>query len=136
MSNDISSDVRSKLEKKVKAAGMHSKFISEDAEKELISFAVENGIEPEDAEGIIGAIAEEKGYVVEEHLDEILEVIVKHLGKVDKAEFMQVMAMAKEFSKGVIPDPLLQKKLKKLMVDQGISADSGGVFSSDWFKAI
>lgn len=136
MSSDITSEVRSKLEKKVRAVGMHSKFISEDAEKELISYAVENGIEPEDAEGIIGAIAEEKGFVVEEHLDEILAVILKHLGKVDKAEFTQVMGMAKEFAKGVIPDPLLQKKLKKIMIDQGIAADSGGVFSSDWFKAI
>lgn len=132
----LNAEVRGKLEKKVKAVGMHGKVITSEQEKELISYAVENGLDPEDAEHVIEAIASEKGYVVEEHINETLAVILKHLGKVDKVEFAQVLEMAKEFSKGVIPEVKLKKNLKQIMLDGGISAESGGLFSADWFKAI
>lgn len=136
MSEEISAGVRDKLEKKVKAIGMHGKLITDEQEKDLISYAVENGLEPEDAEHVIEAIAAEKGYVVEGHLNETLAVILKNMGKIDKEEFSQVLAMAKEFSRGALPEVKLKKNIKQIMIEHGIAADSGGLFSSDWFKAI
>src|SRR5438874_1760927 len=77
----VGHDVRHKLEEKVKAAGMHERFIAHDVEKELVSYAVEHGLEADFAENVVGAISVEKGFVLESSLDHILTVILKHLGK-------------------------------------------------------
>ncbi len=137
----VNHDVRAKLEERVKAAGMMDRFVSCDAEKEIVMRAVDHGLAADYAANVVAAISVEKGFAREAELNHIMTIVLRHLGtrnqgKIDQKEFEEAVAIASELSHGVIPVPKLQKKAKELMIANGIGAQSGGFFSSDWFKAI
>jgi hypothetical protein len=136
--DSVNNDIRSKLEERVKAAGMMDRFVSCDAEKEIVLKAVDHGLPADYAANVVAAISVEKGFAREAELNHILTIVLKHLADdgVDKKEFDEAVAIASELSHGVVPLPKLQKKAKQLMVDNGLKAQSGGLFSADWFKAI
>jgi hypothetical protein len=137
----VQDDVRQKIEEKVKAAGMRERFISDDIEEKLVNEAVDYGLGADFADNVVASIAMEKGFVVESQLEHVLQVVLKHIGartkgKVDKLEFEEAIAMAKDLTHDVVPMPRLQKKCKQIMIDNGIAPQSGGMFHADWFKNI
>jgi hypothetical protein len=133
--------VRTFLEEKVKAAGMRERYITGNQEDNLVNTGVDKGLHMEYAANVVRAMCREKGFVLESELLFDLGIILKHMGartkgKVEKAEFDEVVAMAHDLTHNLVNDMKLKKMAKQLMLDNGLAHQGSGMFHHDWFKQI
>lgn len=115
-------------------------YIDREEEKKILQEGVAKGVGVEEGLAIIRQVASEKGFILErdaeERTKEMLETFASNDGKVDKKEFADAMAIFKNHTKGKIPEHEMQKRLKRMMVENGWNAKEGGLFGSKWFSAI
>ncbi|RKZ40305.1 MAG: hypothetical protein DRQ49_08850 [Gammaproteobacteria bacterium] len=115
-------------------------YIDRQEEKRILEVGVKNGISVEESLTIIREVASQKGLVVERDAEErtkdFLENAATNDGKVTKKEFEQTVALFKKASKGMISEPDMKRRLKKMMEDNGWKAKEGGLFGSKWYSAI
>jgi len=115
-------------------------YIDRKEEKQILQEGVKKGVGVEEGLAIIRQVASEKGFTLErdaeERTKEMLDTFASNDGKVDQKEFQDAIAIFKKNTKGRIPEHEMQKRLKRMMVENGWNAKEGGFFGSKWFSAI
>lgn len=136
----ISEEVKNRFVEYIKLQGFDDQFIDRMEEKKILEAGVKNGLTVEEGLSLLREVAIQKGIVIErdaeERAKEMLERFANNDGKVDKKEFADAVAIFKSACKGKVTEPDIQKRLKKMMLDNGWKAKEGGLFGSKWFSAI
>ncbi|OQW94949.1 MAG: hypothetical protein BWK79_04125 [Beggiatoa sp. IS2] len=115
-------------------------YLDRKEEKRILEEGLKQGIGLEDGLALIRSAATKKGFVIERDIEdrakELLSQFARNDGQIDKKEFQDAVGMFQNACKGRIPPPEIQKRLKKMILDNGWKAKEGGLFGSKWFSAI
>ncbi len=116
-------------------------YLDRKEEKRILEEGLKQGIGIEEGLTLIRSAATKKGFVVERDVEdrakELLQQFARNDGQIDKKEFQDAVGMFQNACKGKVPPPEIQKRLKKMMLDNGWKAKEGGLFGGGkWFSAI
>jgi hypothetical protein len=131
-------ELKKKFSEQVKLRAFDDKYVDRGEEKEILQFAVQEGVSIESARSALKQICENEGYALEssiqEQLKDMIETFAGNDGKIDEKEFNDAVTIAKKKTLGTKTD----KECKKMVIEL-IEADGSkiktGMFSN-WLKRV
>jgi hypothetical protein len=115
-------------------------YLDRKEEKRILEEGLKQGIGIEDGLALIRTAASKKGFVIERDIEdkvkELLQQFARNDGQIDKKEFQDAVGMFQNACKNKVQPAEIQKRLKKMIIDNGWKAKEGGLFGSKWFSAI
>ncbi len=136
----VSEAIRQELIQYILLQVYNDQYIDRLEEKKILEACVKKGVTVEEGLALIHQVANEKDLVVErvveERAKELLQQFALNDGVIDKKEFEDAFSLFKLACKGKVPDPLLKKRLKQMVLENGWKVKEGGLFGSKWFSTI
>ena len=124
----------------IKLQAYEDGYIDRTEERKLLEYAIEHGIEMDQALSIIHNLAQQQGYVIEREVEnQAKELLAKFSisgGVIDKKEFNEAARIFTSACKGKLSDSEARRRLKKIVLENHWKVKEGGLFSSNWFTEI
>ncbi|MBO1350750.1 MAG: hypothetical protein EBE86_026755 [Hormoscilla sp. GUM202] len=125
----------------VKLRGYDDQYIDRQEEREIMEFAVNQGLTVDEGLAILVRVCQERNYTLERDIEtrafEMLTQFATNDGKIDKKEFFDAVGIMQNMSKGKLSEVQCQKKAKQIVLDNNWQIKTG-LFGGkpDWFKKI
>jgi len=115
-------------------------YLDRKEEKRILEEGLKRGIGIDEGLALIRTVAATKNFVIERDIEdkvkELLQQFARNDGQIDKKEFQDAVGMFQSACKSKVQPTEIQKRLKKMIIDNGWKAKEGGLFGSKWFSAI
>lgn len=133
------SDLKNRFIEHIKLRALSDRFIDKAEEKEILVFAINEGVDVHKARAALRDACIKLDYVLESYVEERGRAsLIRSLEdqKVDKDEFdAGVQAMLK-VGKGMISEDDCRRRLKKIALDGNVSIREGFMKGGSWFSKI
>ena len=133
-------DQKSVFTDHVKLQAYEDGYIDRKEERELLEYAINHGIDMDQALIILGNVAQQNGYVIERAIEDQAKELLQRFsvsgGVIDKKEFTEAVATFVSSAKGKIPTNEARRRLKKIVLENHWKVKEGGLFASNWFSEI
>jgi hypothetical protein len=134
--DQVPDDVKKKFVEEVKLRGYDDKYIDRKEEKEILQFAIKDGISVDSARAALSQVCEASDYVLEsralQQVEEALQTFAENDGKVDEKEYADAVTICKKATKGKKTDTECKRFVLGIMEDRSYTAKTG--WFSNWFK--
>ena len=127
---------KKKFVEQVKLRAYDDKYVDKAEEKEILTYAIDDGISVASARAVLMQVCEQNGYILESKLvadaKDLLDTFVGNDGKVDEKEFNDTVAMLRKRVDGKKTDLELKRLLLTMMQEHQMRAKTG--MMSNWHK--
>lgn len=124
----------------IKLQAYEDGYIDRKEERALLEYAINHGIDMEQALAILTNVAQKQGYIVERMLEDQAKELLQRFsvsgGVIDKKEFNEVVASFLAASKNKFSEAEIKRRLKKIVQENRWNVKQGGLFASNWFNEI
>ena len=133
------SDLQTRFIEQIKLRGLDDRFIDKQEEKEILSFAISEGVTLDKARLALKNTCLKGGFVLESYVEEVGAAVLKKAlddGMISKKEFDGAIAEMLKAAKNKLSDPECRKRLKKVVLNKGWQTREGFFKGGDWFSDI
>jgi hypothetical protein len=133
------SDLQSRFIEHIKLRALGDRFIDKAEEKEILVFAINEGVEINKAKTALRNASLKLNYVLESYVEERGRAsLIKSLedGKVDKEEFEAAVKVMQETSQNMFDAAECRRRLKKVALDSKLNIHQGFLKGGNWFTKI
>jgi truncated hemoglobin YjbI len=133
------SDLQSRFIEHIKLRALGDRFIDKAEEKEILIFAINEGVELNKAKAALRNAVLKLNYVLESYVEERGRAsLIKSLedAQVDKDEFDAAVKIMRETSQNMIDEDDCRRRLKKIVIDGNVKIREGFLKGGNWFSKI
>lgn len=124
----------------IKLQAYEDGYIDRKEERKLLEYAIDHGIDMEQALVILTNVAQKHGYIVERMVEDQAKELLQRFsisgGAIDKKEFNEVVGSFLVASKGKFSEDEARHRLKRIIQENRWKVKEGGIFASNWFSDI
>lgn len=124
----------------IKLQAYEDGYIDRKEERKLLEYAIDHGIDMEQALAILTNVAQKHGYIVERMVEDQAKALLQRFsisgGAIDKKEFNEVVDSFLVASKGKFSEDEARHRLKRIIQENRWKVKEGGIFASNWFSDI
>jgi hypothetical protein len=132
-------DVKRRFVEEIKLRAFDDKYVDRNEEREILQFALQQGVTIDSARSALAQVCENNGYILErtviERIKEDLAVYMGNDGRIDENEFKNVILKVKNLVGNKRNDMQIKKMVVEVMEDTGNTKTTKGWFS-DWYARI
>ena len=130
-------DVKRRFVEEIKLRAYDDKYVDRNEEREILQFALQQGVTIDSARSALAQVCESNGYILErviiERIKEDLAVYMGNDGRIDENEFKNVILKVKNLVGNKRNDVQVKKMVIEVMEDTGNTKTTKGWFS-DWYS--
>ena len=133
------SDVEKKFIEHIKLRAIGDNFINLAEEKEILSWAIGEGLDVGKARVALKNYCQHKGFQLESQIEERgRAVLIRSIadGQIDKKEFEAAVQEMLTVGENRIPSDECKRRMKKVVVDNNWKVRDGFLKGGDWFDDI
>lgn len=132
-------DVKRRFVEEIKLRAYDDKYVDRNEEREILQFALQQGITIDSARSALAQVCESNGYILEriviERIKEDLAVYMGNDGQIDEKEFNNVVLKVKNLVGSKRNDVQVKKMVIEVMEDTGNTKTSKGWFTN-WYARV
>lgn len=132
-------DVKRRFVEEIKLRAFDDKYVDRNEEREILQFALQQGVTIDSARSALAQVCENNGYILErtviDRIKEDLAVYMGNDGRIDENEFKNVILKVKNLVGNKRNDMQIKKMVVEVMEDTGNTKTTKGWFS-DWYARI
>jgi hypothetical protein len=131
--------IKDRFDNEIKLRGYDDHYIDRNEEREILQIAIQLGVNLESARSALAEVCVALGYVLESAVLKVvreqIEAAYGNDGKIDRQEFDQIVASARQAAQGKKTDRQIKTLIVHLMEDCGYNQVKTGWFK-DWYAAL
>jgi len=132
-------EVKRRFIEEIKLRAYDDKYVDRNEEREILQFALQQGITIDSARSALAQVCEAQGYILErtviERIKEDLAVYMGNDGRIDENEFKNVVLKVKNLVGNKRNDIQVKRMIIEVMEDTGNTKTTKGWFS-DWYSRV
>lgn len=132
-------DIKRRFVEEIKLRAFDDKYVDRNEEREILQFALQQGVTIDSARAAIAQVCEANGYILErtviERIKEDLAVYMGNDGQIDENEFKNVLLKVKNLVGNKRNDMQIKKMVVEVMEDTGNTKTTKGWFT-DWYARV
>lgn len=135
----MAASLKDRFVEHIKLRAHDDRFIDKAEEKEILHFAIDEGVEMHKARAALRDACIKLNYALESYVEERgRAVLIRSLEdqKVDKDEFEAGVQAMLKVGQGKIPEDECRRRLKKIALEGNVNISEGFLKGGSWFSKI
>ena len=131
-------EVKKRFVEEVKLRAYDDKYIDRNEEREILQYALQQGVTVDSARAALAQVCEANAYVLESkvlnEIKDLIETFASNDGKIDEKEFNDAVAQCKKKTQGKKNDVQCKRMVIEVIEDNSYKVKTG--LFSNWFNRV
>ena len=131
-------DVKKRFVEEVKLRAYDDKYIDRNEEREILQYALQQGVTVDSARAALAQVCEANSYVLESkvlnEIKDLIETFASNDGKIDEKEFNDAVAQCKKRTQGKKNDVQVKRMVLEVIEENSFKVKTG--MFSNWYARV